>query len=420
MAGFKPIPFLLLSIILSFRLVAQPENEIDWLYEIDLLGKELAQRHSNLFFQTDSSTFYSELDQIAIDTGEISLFDKSIRLQQVVAKLGDAHTRINYHFNISPNTILPLEFYWFEDGIYVIKSRVEYQELLGKRLVAINEFPLKRIIDSLTTLIVVENPSLIKSQLPRMLTWKPLLDYFGFSGKNGLLLAYETNDGAIGNLVVKLHNEEGEEMSIPTGNLPLGWENQNTFFRDRFFPNDRIYYIQYNKCWSREAEEDYGTGASALFMPSFKEFEKKVFRTIKKQNIDKLVFDMRYNGGGHPEQGTKFIKKLSKTRFNGLGEFYVLIGRQTFSAAIVNTVDFMKHTDALLIGEGTSGKPNHYGEIKRFVLPESKLVVNYSTHYFQLLDEDIVSITPDIETPITISQFMQGIDPAIEVIRNQQ
>ena len=253
-----------------------------------------------------------------------------------------------------------------------------------------------------------------------MLPWKPLLDHFGFSGKNDLLLAYETNDGAIGNLVVKVHDEEGEEMSIPTGNLPLGWENQNTFFRDRFFPKDRIYYIQYNKCWSREVEEEYGTGASALFMPSFKEFEKKVFRIIKNQNIDKFIFDMRFNGGGHPEQGTKFIKKLSKTRFKGPGKIYVLIGRQTFSAAIVNTVDFMKYSDALLIGEGTSGKPNHYGEIKRFVLHESKLVVNYSTHYFQLLDEDIATITPDFEAPISFSQFMQGIDPALEVIRNQQ
>ncbi len=108
-------------------------------------------------------------------------------------------------------------------------------------------------------------------------------------------------------------------------------------------------------------------------MPSFKEFEKQVFQSIRKQDIDILVFDMRFNSGGNSRQGTKFIEKLSKTKLNGTGKIYVLIGRQTFSSAILNTLDFIKLTDAVLVGEGTGGRPNHYGEVKRLVLPESNL-----------------------------------------------
>jgi hypothetical protein len=197
----------------------------------------------------------------------------------------------------------------------------------------------------------------------------------------------------------------------------LGWEDKKSYFRDRYFPEERIYYIQYNKCWSREAEVEYGSGASALFMPSFKEFEKKVFLTIRKQEIDKLVFDMRFNGGGNSIQGTRFIRKLSKTRFNGNGDIFVIVGRETSSSAIVNTVDFLKNTDALIVGERTGGRPNHYGEVKRFVLPESKLVVNYSTRYFMLMEENLPSIIPDIETPLYFWQYMMGKDPAIQAIQ---
>ena len=213
---------------------------------------------------------------------------------------------------------------------------------------------------------------------------------------------------------------KGEKISVRPKKLPLGWQDQKSYFWDQYFPEDRLYYIQYNKCWSREAEEEYGTGASALFMPLFKEFEKQVFQTIKKQKIDKLVFDMRFNGGGDSNQGTKFIKKLGKTRFNGEGEIFVIVGRQTFSAAIINTVDLMNNCDARTVGEGTGGKPNHYGKVKRFVLPESKLVVNYSTKYFTLLDKDVRSIIPEIQAPISFRQFMDGTDPALEVIRNHQ
>ena len=165
-------------------------------------------------------------------------------------------------------------------------------------------------------------------------------------------------------------------------------------------------------------EEEYGTGTSALFMPSFKEFEKKVFQTIRKKEIDKLVFDMRFNGGGIASQGTEFINKLADTRFKGQGKFYVIVGRETFSSAIINTVDFMKTCRVVVVGEGTSGRPNYYGEVDRFVLPESKLVVNYSTKYIATLEEDEPSITPDIEAPLFFNQFMRGTDPALEAIRN--
>lgn len=418
MTGFRSTPFLLFLFLFSTLLTAQQEDEIDWQYEIDLLGRELAQKHCNLFFQTDSTSFFRALDQIAHRTPEKSLFDISVELQQVVAGMGDAYTSINYHFNVEGNTILPLDLYWFEDGLYVLKCNAEYRDILGKRLIAINGYPLEQIIDSLSTLLVKENAYLLKSQFPRMVTWTPLLDHFGFSDRKDFELTYEEDQDTLEKITVQLFEKDGEVVDIQPEKLPLGWEDKKSYFRDNYFPEEKIYYIQYNKCWSREAEEEYGSGASALFMPSFKEFEKKVFQTIKKEEIDKLVFDMRFNGGGNSSQGTKFIRKLSKNRFNGNGDIYVIVGRQTFSSAIINTVDFINNTDAIIIGEGTGGRPNHYGEVKRFVLPESKLVVNYSTRYFTLTEEDLPFIAPDIEAPMFFWQFMKGTDPAMNAIRN--
>jgi hypothetical protein len=78
----------------------------------------------------------------------------------------------------------------------------------------------------------------------------------------------------------------------------------------------------------------------------------------------------------------------------------------------------MKNADVVLVGEETSGKPNYFGEVDRFVLPESRLIVSYPTRYFSLLDEDLPTLHPDLVTPLGFEQYMKGIDPAMEAVRN--
>ena len=206
-------------------------------------------------------------------------------------------------------------------------------------------------------------------------------------------------------------------MSVGPDPLPLGWQDRNSYFRDHYFADEHIYYIQYNKCWSREAEEAFGSGASALFMPSFKEFEKEVIKTIRKKEIDKLVIDIRFNNGGNPLQWTDFVGKLQKIKLAERADIYLMIGRMTYSEAIINAVDMIKAFNPILVGEASGGKPNHMGEVKRFVLTTSNLVVSYSTKYFRLLEDDPPALIPDIPVNESFTGFMEGKDEAMEAIR---
>ncbi len=238
MTGNKSFHLRILLFLFPALLSAQQED-IDWIYEIDLLGRELAQKHCNLFFQSDSSSFFRAFDQIAEMASEHTLFDNSVQLQQALAKMGDAKTRINFHFNIEGTTILPLDFYWFEDGIYVMKGRIEHQEIVGKRLTGINGFPLELIIDSLATLLVKENDYFLKSQIPRMLTWTPLLNHFGFSQQQDFILQYELENGKLAKLTIPLYDKVGEELSVQPEKLPLGWQDRKSYFRDCYFPDEQ-------------------------------------------------------------------------------------------------------------------------------------------------------------------------------------
>lgn len=58
-----------------------------------------------------------------------------------------------------------------------------------------------------------------------------------------------------------------------------------------------------------------------------------------------------------------------------------VIGRNTLSAAMTNAADFLKETNAILVGEPTGARPNGWQEKGQFTLPNSHLVVSVSTRY---------------------------------------
>jgi hypothetical protein len=390
---------------------------VDWDYEIDLLARELAEKHPNLFFRTDSSLFFGEMRKVAAGAPGKSHFYLAVKLQQVVAQMGDAHTLINYHFHIDKSLILPFEAYWFEDGIYITQVDRLYEAALGKKLTAINGKPLTAVIDSFSTLLVQNNQSVIKYQVPRMLGWTQLLAHFGFSNTESVSLQVEDPEGNPQEIQMSLPVSLGENLRLQPESIPLGWQDQKAYFRQQYFEEDKIFFIQYNKCWSREVEEEQGSGASALFMPSFREFEKEVFQILKRQAVDKIVFDLRYNNGGHPQQGKDFIEKLHKKKIKGPGKFFLLVGRKTSSEALINAMDYLNYPGVVVVGEETGGKPNHFGKVRRFVLPESGLIVSHSTVYFPLMEEDPGSLVPDVTALESMEIYMKGLDPAYEAVR---
>lgn len=394
----------------------QEPEEIDWTYEIDLLGEELVRKHPDPFFRADSAMFFHALDRVAEKAGDQSLFEVSLQLQQVIAMLGDAHTGIHYHFLIQREEILPLECYWFEEGIFVLETTEAYSGILGKRVVSVNDAPIGQVIDSLSTLLAGQHPSHIRARTVRMIPWINLLQHFGFAGPEGLKLGYEDASGTVDFMHFHMPFPDGTRIAVEPDRIPLGWKDRQRYFLDRYLADEKCYYIQYNHCWSREVEATHGSGAEALFMPSFREFEKRVFRTIRRNEIEKLVIDLRFNEGGVASQGSKFIERLSRTGLNGRGKIFVLIGRNTCAAAVVHAVELINQTDAVTVGEPTGGRPNHFGDIHRFVLPESGLVVSYPERYIQLMEGDPPALRPDMEVPCYFSDYMKGVDACLEAV----
>lgn len=328
---------------------------------------------------------------------------------------------VNYGQLIDKNKILPLHLYWFSDGLYILHTTEENNEILGHQILSVNGVPLKTITDSLSTLTTKDNQAIIRNTIPKLFPLVQVLECFDFIKGEEIELELMDLNGTKKTHVLKPAEmtRQNRKMYKPDS-LALCYRNERAFFIDYYQTTDNIYYLQYNRCWSKELELQYGNPQNAEKMPSFKDFEEKVFQTVDKNSIDKIVFDIRFNGGGNSSQGTEFIEKFAKLlEKNTNTKIYVILGRNTFSSAILNAMDFKRLTNAIFIGEETSGKPNHFGEVKSFQLPSSGIRVNYVTKYFKRTDEKVSTISPDIKLEPGFSDFVSGIDPAYEWVKKQ-
>jgi len=398
---------------------AQNANKIDWVSDLEFLKQELPKKHYDLFFQLSKNDFEIGMDKIIADVPNLTDYAILDRLLQLVAKIGDSHTSIDFGTFNRADKLLPFRLYWFSDGLHITHAQLGYEKLLGKQLLSINGYAIEQIVDSLSTLIAIDNQATIKNTLPRMIGFLPHLECFGFVDNEEVVLSSRDLQGVESTTTISISDLKSDIMvRYEPDSMAFCWRHLNEFFVNQYFENDSILYVQYNTCWSRELERILGSRKRAKAFPSFNRFQKEVFRSIAQQPLKKIIFDLRFNGGGSSLQGTQMIRKLADyEQVNHKGKIFVITGKHTFSSGIINVLDFRENTQAIFVGEETSGRPNHYGEIKYLVLPSSGLKISYSTKYFRISEPDADAFYPDIKIETSFQDYNKGIDPVFEYIR---
>lgn len=408
--------------MIAFQTIySQDEQHIDWKIDLDFLAKELPEKHYNLFTVKSKQEFLSDINAIKLNSEKMTDFQVTLRTQQLIAKMGDSHTALYFNQLLDKSQILPIHLFLTSAGFHILHTTPENKEILGSKLLSINKIPIQTIVDSLSTILTIDNQAVVKSRIPQFIPSIQILEYFGFTNQKEVELGLETSTGQMQNYTLKPSEmSRNNRVSYKPDAFAFCIKNEKAFFTDLYYPEEKIYYMLYNKCWSKEIELESGNKEKAELMPSFNDFEVKALNILEQNSVNKIIFDLRFNSGGSSAQGTAFIEKLAKfLERNPHIKTYVVIGRETFSSAILNAMDFKRLTKAIFVGEETSGKPNHFGEVRSFKLPTSKLSIGYSTKYFKKTDENINTLKPDISIEMSFSDFTKGIDPVYEWIKKQ-
>lgn len=321
---------------------------------------------------------------------------RNIAVQEALALMGDSHTVVDYYAFEQ----LPIKVRWICDGIFVIATSEDVKDLLGSKILSLNGHLVDDIAPKLLKLSSQENAEVILGDLSRHIISNRILKYYGFN--SGGVVELDTDKGKF-----SLPAEDGDKVPKITEFLnPFDWESVdpesvvgNRTYRYRMVGDTLLF--QYNRCSNNGYTES-----------ELRQFKRSLLKAAK--NADKMVVDLRRNQGGATSVMGGLFEKLPPDL-----DYYVAIGRESYSSAMHHMLFLRRERNAVLVGENAGQKPNRFGDTKYIELPHLDLCIHCSFKYFELLPgQDIDIIAPDIPIRVTIEDYKSGNDPLDEWIKN--
>jgi hypothetical protein len=381
-----------------------------WREDLDFLADALPQRHANLFHTMTQVQFEQAARMLRERIPTLARHQLIVELARMVALIGDGHS----HLDLANGPQVgfqryPLRLYLYSDGLFV--QAAEDARAVGARVLAIGETPIAQAYARVRELIARDNEVWVQHIAPSLLVVPEVLHGLELiadmqrasltvAQPNGIHSTIELRPCAPDAPIKWI--DMADQVDVP----PLWLRAPENKFWFTHLPDTNTLYVQYNSVRDKPEE-------------TIAEFFDKVFTFADARQVDRFVLDIRRNGGGNGYLNQPIIHGLIKRdQINQPGKLFTIIGRGTYSAAMMLTDDLEKHTKTLFVGEPTGASPNMYGDAEKIVLPHSGLEVWASAlHWVYSEPRDSRPwIAPDIPAALASADYCMGRDPALEAI----
>ncbi len=382
-----------------------------WQFDLNFLVAEIKRLHVNIYQSVNKEIF----DQMVVTISEKIpvLSDKEIvfEFMKLVASLGNGHNFIvpTYADKGSFNQ-LPVQFYKFSDGLFIVGGDQQYQQLVGSKVIAIGK---TKVNEALSKTQVVNARDNEMQQLwlgPYYLSLPSVLKGLNIvNDAESISLTIEDTMGK--KRVIKPELKELKFNGFPK--LP-GLANSDAIHNLRVkeqywfqhLPRNGSLYVQYNYVHNKPSY-------------SFEDFNLEIREKISLLNVNNFILDLRHNAGGDGSTYPPILKTL--VQFEAArpdGKIFILIGRNTFSAAHNLLLDINRLTNAILVGEPSGSRPNALSEAGWFKLPYSGTwgIISSQFHQASKAEDHRIWVAPDVPVSLSSKQYFSGKDPSLEAI----
>lgn len=395
------VTLLVLASETSLARLATPDK---WRLDIDYLASELPKRHPNPFGYISRDQFLAQLNAVKAEVDGLNDAEIAIRLQQVMAQIRDAHTEVDTR--VEPQTYFPLRLHVFPDGVYVTKTTAASRAACAAKLVAVDGVDVAEVYARVATTISAENDAWLSVREEAAMVRAEVLSLLGITSEaDHARFTFENPAGARFDLDLKPASlSEASAIFAPYAfgpGSPLYLQDPGRYYWYRWDADRKLMYVKYNVCQADPSRP-------------FSAFAREIFDLVDQQTVNAFVVDVRNNTGGNSEVARPLIDGLRGRPFLR-GRLYAIVGRETFSSGMLNALD-LRNAGAILVGEPSGGKPNAYGEVVGFALPNSQLPVYHSTRFFHMVPDDPSSLEPDLRIDLTAADFFAGRDPVLDSI----
>jgi len=367
--------------------------------------------------------------------GEISDARFVLELAQIVALADNGHTAMLDRGSLPEMARIGIRMTPFGEDFFVVRTLAPEAELLGGRLIAIDDEPVARLRAAAHTLSggipswrdrvassFFESPGQLFAlgliQSPRQATYR--FQMRGGSSREITLTA--DPQAASGRSPVSVLDpapgRAGWRTLLAVDRAPWSLRDFSTPFRRRDAPDLDAMIIQLHANYDVDGE------SIAAFLG---ESDAERGRLGRKN----VILDMRFNGGGDLTLTRDFMAGLPD-RLPPDGRVVVLTSPWTFSAAI-SSIGYLKQAGGnrvVLAGEAPGDRLRFWAEGSPFSLPHSGALILPATARHDYLDGcrtftdchpyvrripiAVKSLAPDVFAPWTIDAYAAGADPGMD------
>jgi hypothetical protein len=374
-----------------------------WSKDLDALVKVITSEHVAPFHFVSEVAFTRGVDRVRRLIPELSGPEVAVEFRRLAAMIGDGHTNVRL-FTDRPE--FPISLFWFEDGLRITESTAENRNLLGATVLRIEDMPAMEALEAMRPFSPAnENEGVFREVAPALLTRPEVLRRAGIG--RGTMTSWTVRDTSGRTRTVQLQPQTVADADWikPQTEAPLWEQRREEQIWTVYWVDQQTMYVNFR------GYENLARNAERLLVE------------LDRLRPARLVIDLRDNGGGDYEKGRRLLIEPITQRpwINSRGRLFVMVGRRTFSAAMVNAVDFDAMTEALLVGEPIGEKPNSYQEVRQFTLPDSGLTVGVSTKWYAFVPDDATNeVRPDIVAPPRWDDWLSPRDSAVVRVLQMQ
>ncbi|MDH3587866.1 MAG: S41 family peptidase [Gammaproteobacteria bacterium] len=405
---------------------ARTISDQQWTADLQQLATSIKTIHFKPFHVLPEVEFNAAVEQLESQIPELSEREIIVRMAEIVARLGDGHTRLHIP-RLYPELALPAElghsgtkppkfdslkfrqspvrFQLFSDGLFVVAATPRHRDLIGQKVLSFDETPVDEAIEASKLVSFFENESRAKLMAPDRLALPDVIHILGISASSELieLTTVDHTGHELTTALQTLNDPKQSFVSDAPPSLPLWLARRSEYRWYEILSDSDAIYVQVN-----EFEENPAT--------PYGDFVAETLEAARKAGVSRYVIDLRHNFGGVGAWVTSFVTGLGSSEFNEYGRLYVLVGRTTFSAAQFFMHKFEELTYAMFVGEPSGAKPSHFGDGRRIVLENSGLTLRVSTIYWHswLTNDFRAAINPHLSAPISSSDYFNGFDPVLD------
>lgn len=381
-----------------------------WQFDLDFLLSEIRRLHYRYRWDPLPTRITTLSNALRVDIPRLSDDQIVVRIQQVLAQLGDGHSVVYFFGGDHGLKRLPVNLYFFSDGLYVIHASAEHKDLVGYRVVKIGDLDPETIVQRLAPYVTRDNEIQIRAMGVYFLTTPEFLREIGaITDADHVALTLRTPNGET--RVVKLNPQAGGDLIRSL--VPPESPNPPPLYLTRLdeaywfveLPEANAVYFQFHHVMNAPGED-------------LETFSARLKRFLDEKRPDNLIIDVRHNNGGNAQLLPPLLRTL--VQFEGSrpnAQTYVISGRTTYSAGQIFIAQVEMLTHAIFVGEPSASSPNFIGEDVPVTLPFSRLMLSISTRYHEGNASDPwIWISPTIPVSLSSRDYFANRDPVLQSI----